>query len=112
MTTTTTPGGYRITEVARRTGFSPATLRYYEQVGVVPPPERSPAGYRVYRDHDLERLGFVARAKELGCSLTEITELAQAWDTGECRPVKHRLRALVDARIADVQRRTEEMVRF
>ena len=61
--------GYRITDVAERTGFTPATLRYYEQIGFLPASTRTAAGYRVYDDSGLDRLGFVARAKQLGCTL-------------------------------------------
>ena len=109
---TSAKDGYRIAEVARLTGFSAATLRYYEGIGVMPPARRTEAGYRVYDDRAVERLAFVARAKQLGCSLPEIAELARAWDADECRPVQHRLRALVEARIAVSRRQTAELVRF
>jgi DNA-binding transcriptional MerR regulator len=59
---------------------------------VLPPAERTPAGYRLYDDRAIERLTFIARAKQLGCSLEEITDLADAWDSNECAPIKHRLR--------------------
>ena len=73
--------GYRIQEVSQRSGFSAATLRYYEGIGLVPPVGRTPAGYRVYDDTTLARLAFVARAKQLGCTLDEISELNTAWRT-------------------------------
>ncbi len=60
---------YRIAEVAERSGFPAATLRYYERVGLLPEPSRTAAGYRDYDDRTLERLAFIARAKRLGCSL-------------------------------------------
>ena len=78
---TVTEGRYRIAEVADRTGFSTPTLRYYEEIGLLPPAERTPAGYRVYDDRAVARLRFVARAKQLGCSLEEIADLADAWVT-------------------------------
>jgi DNA-binding transcriptional MerR regulator len=85
------PRRYRIAEVGRLTGFTPSALRFYEQAGVLSPPERTPAGYRVYGDRDVERLRLVARAKDLGCTLEEIAGLVEAWDADECGPVKHRL---------------------
>jgi MerR family copper efflux transcriptional regulator len=100
---------YRIAEVAERSGFSPPTLRYYEEIGLLPAPERTGSGYRVYDDATLDRLGFIARAKQLGCSLQEIAELTKAWDTGLCAPVQSRLQAAVDAKIADAQARIAEM---
>jgi DNA-binding transcriptional MerR regulator len=65
-----------IGELADRTGTTPETIRYYERVGVLAPPERSGAGrYRRYGPADVERLGFVRRARELGFSLDEVREL-------------------------------------
>ena len=101
---------YRIAEVARRSGFSAATLRYYEDIGLLPEPGRSPSGYRQYDDHAVERLAFIARAKQLGCTLEEIAELSMAWDGRECGPVQDRLGALVAAKQADVRARIAELM--
>src|SRR4051812_43802398 len=109
---TMTEGRYRIAEVAVRTGFSTPTLRYYEDIGLLPPTDRTPAGYRLYDDRAIERLNFIARAKQLGCSLDEITDLADAWDSNECAPIKHRLRALVAAKLADTEARIAELTTF
>ncbi len=76
----TTSTGLRISDVADRTGFSGPTLRYYEQIGLLPPPERTDAGYRIYTARDIDRLRFIARAKTLGCSLDEIGDLLTVWD--------------------------------
>lgn len=105
-------GGYRIAEVARRSGFTPATLRYYEKAGVLASPSRTASGYRVYDERALERLQLISRAKELGCTLEEITDLVEAWEADECGPVKHRLRSLVDAKVAEAQRRISEQLAF
>ncbi len=103
---------YQIAEVAEQSGFTPATLRYYEDIGLMPPAERSPAGYRLYDDAAVERLRFIARAKRLGCRLDEIAELAQAWDGGECGPVQVRLQAMVAAKTAEAQGRIAELTTF
>lgn len=100
---------YRIAEVAERTGFSTPTLRYYEEIGVLPPAARTAAGYRVYDDRAVARLRFIARAKQLGCTLEEITSLADTWDRDECAPVKHQLRGLVASKLADVDARLAEL---
>ena len=99
---------YFIAEVSRRTGFSPTALRYYERAGVVAPPDRTAAGYRVYDDRAVERLRLVARAKELGCTLEEISGLVEAWDTDDCGPVKHRLRSLVAGKVAEIEHHIAE----
>jgi MerR family transcriptional regulator, copper efflux regulator len=91
----------QIAEVARRSGFTPATLRYYEDIGLLAPPRRTDAGYRVYDEASLERLRFISRAKQLGCSLDEIADLVAVWDGGHCATVQERLRARVDGKIAD-----------
>jgi MerR family copper efflux transcriptional regulator len=103
------PTTYTIGETARRSGFAPATLRYYEDLGLVTPAERSPAGYRRYDERDLDRLRFIGRAKQLGCSLDEVGGLLVAWDGGECGPVQERLRDLVAAKIGDSQERLLEL---
>ncbi|HKH04796.1 MAG TPA: MerR family transcriptional regulator [Acidimicrobiales bacterium] len=104
MTTT-----YRIAEVADRSGFTPAALRYYEEMGLVHPVGRTEAGYRLYDDASLQRLRFIARAKQLGCSLDEVADLSEAWDGGRCAHVQERLRATVEAKVAEAQRRIAEL---
>ena len=104
MTTT-----YRIAEVADRSGFTPAALRYYEEIGLVHPVGRTEAGYRLYDDASLQRLRFIARAKQLGCSLDEVADLSEAWDGGRCAHVQERLRATVEAKVAEAQRRIAEL---
>jgi DNA-binding transcriptional MerR regulator len=91
----------QIAEVARRSGFTPATLRYYEDIGLLTPPGRTDGGYRLYDETSLERLRFIARAKQLGCSLDEIADLASVWDGGRCATVQERLRTTVEAKVAD-----------
>ena len=102
--------GYRIAEVARKSGFPAATLRYYEGIGLLPQAARSDAGYRLYDENVLDRLAFIARAKQLGCSLDEIAELSVAWDGGQCGPVQDRLRGFVDAKLNDARARIVELV--
>lgn len=104
--------GYRIAELAERSGFTTTTLRYYEQVGVLDPPLRTPAGYRLYDDAAVERLAFVDRAKRMGFALDEIAELVRLWVDGDCPPVQHRMRMLLDARRDAVRYQVEELTAF
>ncbi|MBI4932386.1 MAG: MerR family transcriptional regulator [Actinobacteria bacterium] len=94
---------YKIKDVADRSGFTAATLRYYEEIGLLPEASRTPAGYRLYDDRTLDRLAFISRAKQLGCSLDEISELTVAWDGGHCGPVQDRLRTLVADKLASAR---------
>ena len=88
-----------IGRVAARSGFSTSTLRYYDDVGLVRPSVRNDASYRIYDAGVFDRLAFVSRAKELGCTIEEIRELLVAWDGGRCGPVQDRLRRLVAEKI-------------
>ena len=97
------PTTFQIAEVAQRSGFTAATLRYYEDIGLVAPASRTEAGYRLYDETSLERLRFIARAKQLGCSLEEIAELTTVWDGGRCANVQRRLRETVEAKITDAR---------
>lgn len=78
-----------IRELAERTGIPAKTIRYYESIGVLPPPERKHNGYRVYRKADVERVQFVAGARSLGFSLDDIAEILALRDRREapCRVV-------------------------
>ena len=101
--------GYKIKDVADRSGFTAATLRYYEEIGLLPEATRTPAGYRLYDDHTLDRLAFIARAKQLGCTLEEIADLSVAWDGGRCGPMQDRLRGIVADKLATAQLKIIEM---
>jgi len=103
---------YRISEAAKRTGFSRPTIRYYEEIGLVPAASRLASGYRVYDDRSLDRLSFISRAKRLGLSLDEVRELAVIWDQDECAPVQKRLAGLVADRLTETQDRIAELVTF
>lgn len=104
--------GLKIKQVADASGFTTATLRYYEQIGLLPEASRTPAGYRVYDQRTLDRLSFIARAKQLGCTLEEITALTVAWDGGRCGPVQDELRHLVADKITTAQHQLAELATF
>jgi MerR family transcriptional regulator, copper efflux regulator len=98
-----------ITDVARRAGVPTSTLRYYDRLGLLASAGRAANGYRRYDDRAPDRLRFIARAKELGCSLEEIASLLIAFDD-DCSEVQLPLRQLVDAKIAVAQQRVAELV--
>ncbi|WP_072587320.1 MerR family transcriptional regulator [Clostridium sporogenes] len=64
-------------ELARQTGVSTSTIRYYEDNGILPAPKRIANGYRVYTDDYLVKIKFIKDAKSLGYSLKEIKEILQ-----------------------------------
>lgn len=103
-------GGYRIGEVAEATGFPASTLRFYEDEGLVPRPERTAAGQRVYTDAHMERLRFMARGKRLGLTLEKIADLANAWENQACSITHEQLLELLDAKLAHVHDAIDEQV--
>lgn len=64
-----------IGRLAKRTGTKVQTVRYYEQIGLLPEPGRTEGGQRRYADADLDRLAFIRHARQLGFSLEAIREL-------------------------------------
>jgi DNA-binding transcriptional MerR regulator len=95
-------------QLARATGVPAKTIRYYEQVGVLPVPRRSDAGYRHYSRHDVHRLLFIRRARALGLSLANLKMLTDELDSGECLTMRPRLHALVTEQLRTVQQQIAE----
>jgi MerR family mercuric resistance operon transcriptional regulator len=62
--------------MAKRYGCSIETIRYYESIGLLRAPDRTPSGHRLYTKADQTRLGFVLRARELGFPIDEVRSLA------------------------------------
>ena len=69
-------------ELGARTGCNIETIRYYEQIGLLPPPPRSAGGHRLYGHELLKRLNFILRSRELGFTLEEIRGLLNLVDGG------------------------------
>jgi MerR family transcriptional regulator, copper efflux regulator len=103
---------FTIGEIAERSGFSTSALRYYERIGLVAPIARSEGGYRLYDDRTLDRLTFIERAKQVGCSLDDIADLVSIWDRDECGPVQKRFHELVTANLAAARRQIAELAGF
>ncbi len=70
---------YQIGEVAEKTGVTQRTLRFYEEKGLLKPPERMDGGFRLYSDTDVKRIQFIKRLQDLlGFTLSEIKEMVEA----------------------------------
>ncbi|MEM9771995.1 MAG: heavy metal-responsive transcriptional regulator [Cyanobacteria bacterium P01_D01_bin.73] len=98
----------RTGEVAQKFGLSTQTLYFYERIGLIPPPQRSPSGYRLFGDRDVARLGFILRVKALGLSLDEIREILALYDGKSltCQVIQDRLQQKVqelDQKIQQLQ---------
>jgi len=75
---------YSVSQLAAAVGSSADTLRYYEKVGLLPPPARTPSGYRQYDDAARDRLAFIRGAQRLGLTLADVRDLLAVRDTGDC----------------------------
>ena len=112
--TATVMRGLRVAELAEAVGVRPDTIRYYERAGLLPPPDRSPAGYRQYGVVAVDRLRFIQGAQRLGLRLADIRTLLAVRDTGvcPCEPAEQLLQrriAEVDAEISRLTTLRHEM---
>ncbi|WP_290648809.1 helix-turn-helix domain-containing protein [Aquisalimonas sp.] len=99
----------RIGQLACETGCQVETIRYYERIGVLPPPARASNNYRVYGDSHRRRLVFIRRMRDLGFSLEEVRALLRMIDGGTytCAEVQALGQEHLDAvrdKIADLRR--------
>lgn len=101
--------GFTRGALAARTGCNIETIRYYERVGLLPPPPRSAGGHRLYGPDLVKRLNFVRRSRDLGFTLEEIRGLLGLVDGGTytCAQVERLARDHVSEirrKIADLRR--------
>ncbi len=98
----------RIGELSKSTGFQVETLRYYEKQGLITPVSRTEAGYRQYDQESLKQLQFVRKAKSVGFSLNEITELLTLRverDNHSCGDVK----SIAEKKITNIDKKINEL---
>jgi DNA-binding transcriptional MerR regulator len=97
----------RIGQLARQSGIAPSAVRYYEHLGLLPPPERLSSGYRSYGDDALDRLTFIRSAQAVGLTLAEVRQVLGVRDAGAapCGVVTE----LIDRRHAEVRDRIAEL---
>ncbi|HWH35561.1 MAG TPA: heavy metal-responsive transcriptional regulator [Acidimicrobiales bacterium] len=93
-----------VSKLAGAVGTSSDTLRYYERIGLLPEPARSPAGYRLYGAEAVDRVRFIKRAQRFGLRLEEIAELLSIRERGLC-PCG-RTRRMLEEKVSGL---TEEM---
>ena len=93
--------------VSRATGLPAKTIRYYESIGLVAPAERSAGNYRRYGESELMALRFVERARRLGFTLKEVSELLALWRDKSRQSAE--VRALAQAQIRRLDARLREL---
>lgn len=97
------------TALARRAGVNGETIRFYENRGLLPPPERTASGYRQYDGSDASRLAFIKRSQELGFTLDEIKDLLSLH--GAPKRSSRRVKALAEAKIEEITARIRDLRR-
>ncbi|MGH3665445.1 MAG: heavy metal-responsive transcriptional regulator [Egibacteraceae bacterium] len=100
----------RIGTLAERFGLNTKTLRYYESIGLLREPPRTPGGFRVYGEEDAERLGFIRTAQRLGLTLDDIREILAFRDQGRA-PCDY-VRQLLAQHAEELRHRIAEMRRL
>ena len=97
-------------ELAKKAEVNVETLRFYEKKGVMPKPDRTPAGYRIYDINDLKRLTFIKKSQILGFTLSEIKDLLYLRVDTErnCSEV----RKIASEKINSIQIKLEELQRI
>ena len=99
-----------IAQVRELTGLSARTLRYYEELGLLPGVRRRAGGRRVYGADEIERLRFIQRLKAMGLSLAQVKELNAVYAiAGSTDDLLGRLDDLLGRRLADLELRIGEL---
>ena len=96
-----------IGELSKRTGCVIETIRFYERIGIMPAPPRSPGGHRIYGEQDEKRLTFIRRGNELGFTLNEVRGMLGMVDGGDysCEDIQ----AIAMAHIKDVKTKIDDL---
>ncbi len=97
----------RIGDVATAAGLKTQAIRFYERKGLLPPPGRSPNGYRVYDTATITRLEFIRSGQGAGLTLAEIATILALRDDGDT-PCAH-VRSLLTTKLADVHTRQRQL---
>lgn len=102
--------GVQIGTLAGELGLNPKTIRYYEQIGLLPPPRRTQSGYRVYDAATSEQLRFIRKAKAIGLTLGEIGEILELW-RGNTPPCAN-LAKIIDQKLAAIDEQLRTLGEF
>jgi MerR family copper efflux transcriptional regulator len=98
-----------IGQLAKVTGVAAKTIRYYEQISVLPVPSRTAAGYRQYDQSDVQRLRFIRRARSLGLPLRDVKTIIVGLDGRPCLALRPRLLEMVRRQLSAVQDQSAEL---
>jgi len=95
-------------KLAAQTGCHIETIRYYERTGVLPEPERTASGYRIYNKDHVRRLQFIQKAKSLGFSSKRMHELLEISYSAEFN-TRSEVKALTETHILEISQKIEDL---
>ena len=98
----------KIGELGDQCGVTAKTIRYYESIGLLDEPLRTPSGYRDYGEAAVERLRFIRDAQSTGLSLAEISSVLELKGAGE-RSCAHTM-ALIDSQLLAIDAQIDQLV--
>lgn len=96
-----------ISALARQAGVPIKTIRYYEEISLLPKPPRTPAGYRLYAPETADRLLFIKKAQNLGLRLDEIKAILELADRRRC-PCGH-VQTLLKKRLVELRQKIADL---
>src|SRR5438876_8418171 len=97
---------FSLKEMVKRSGSTPRTIRFYEEVGLLHPVGRTPGGHRIYAESELEKLTFIADLRDAGLSIEEIKELFDLRRAaGGARTASAEVARKLNEKIEDLRRR-------
>ena len=94
--------------LAQKTGCTVPTVRYYEEIGLLPPGPRTEAGRRLYREPEVKRLTFIRRCRDFGFSIEQIRELVGLVDEPQ-RPCVE-VRDIASGHLAEVRKKLADLL--
>lgn len=101
----------QIGKLAKSLNITTRTIRYYEEIGLMGPPDRLTGGTRTYNKDDIQRLKFILKLKELGISLREMQDLANNYDINQqdFQTITPRLIEILDLHISKVDEKIAKL---
>lgn len=106
---------WKIGQVAAQLGLNPKTIRYYEEIRLIPPLNRTDVadlnshGNRLFSEQDIRILEFIKRLKLLDLSLKQIKEISDLMDVGCCKAVRPQIRQLIRIKCLEVDKSIEDL---
>lgn len=99
----------KIGQAARMTGLTIKALRYYEAVGILPPPPRNEGRYRVYGPAEIRHLTLIKQARAIGFTLEQTKEFVELADSGCCPTIRPGMQALIHEKLRQLDERIRDL---